>query len=51
MNGIIAALKEVDEETAKILKEVVKALFDIAGAGMREEMAQKPKMSSPGQKN
>lgn len=41
MNGIIAALKEVDEETAKILKEVVKALFDIAGAGMREEMAQK----------
>lgn len=38
MNGIVAALKEVDEETAKILKEVIKALFDIAGAGMKEEV-------------
>lgn len=38
MNGIVAALKEVDEETAKILKEVIKALFDIAGARMKEEV-------------
>lgn len=38
MNGIVAALKEVDEETVKILKEVIKALFDIAGAQMKEEV-------------
>lgn len=37
MNGIIAALKEVDEDTTKVLKTVVKALFDIAGANIKEE--------------
>ncbi len=37
MNGIIAALKEVDEDTTKVLKTVVKALFDIAGADIKEE--------------
>ncbi len=34
MNGIVAALKEVDDQTVNILKEVIKALFDIAGARM-----------------
>lgn len=38
MNGIIAALREVDEETAKMLKEVVKALFEIATLHMKEEV-------------
>ena len=37
MNGIISALKEVDEDTTKVLKTVVKALFDIAGANIKEE--------------
>ncbi len=39
MNGIVAALKEVDEETAKILKTVIKALFEIAGANIKAEIA------------
>lgn len=30
MNGIVGALKEVDEETAKVLKEVIKSLFEMA---------------------
>lgn len=38
MNGIVAALKEVDEQTAGILKEVIKSLFDIAGARMRQNV-------------
>lgn len=38
MNGIVAALKEVDEQTASILKEVIKSLFDIAGARMRQNV-------------
>lgn len=39
MNKVITALKEVDEETSRILKTVIKALFDIAGAKMKQEMA------------
>ncbi|MCM1541638.1 MAG: DUF2974 domain-containing protein [Blautia sp.] len=39
MNGIVAALKEVDEQTAGILKEVIRSLFDIAGARMRQNVA------------
>lgn len=39
MNRIIAALKEVDEETTEVLKTVVRSLFEIAGADMRKEMA------------
>ncbi len=38
MNGIVAALKEVDDQTAGILKEVIKSLFDIAGARMVQGM-------------
>lgn len=38
MNGIVTALKEVDDETRNILKEVVKALFDIAGEQMKVEV-------------
>ena len=39
MNKVITALKEVDEETSRILKTVIKALFDIAGEKMKQEMA------------
>lgn len=44
MNGIIAALKEVDDQTARILREIIKSLFEIAGARMREEIT--PRRSS-----
>ena len=37
VNGIIAALKEVDEETVKMLKEIVKSLFHIARANHRKQ--------------
>ena len=39
MNGIVAALKEVDDQTASILKEVIRSLFDIAGARMRQNVS------------
>ncbi|MCM1189291.1 MAG: DUF2974 domain-containing protein [bacterium] len=39
MNRMIAALKEVDAETKGILKQVIRSLFEIAGADMREKMA------------
>ena len=39
MNRIVAALKEVDEDTVKVLKTVIKALFEIAGANMKEEIS------------
>ena len=38
MNGIIAAMKEIDEDTRRALKKIVKALFDIAF----ERMIHKP---------
>lgn len=41
MNGIVSALKEVDEETARILKQVVKSLFEIAGENMKREVTSK----------
>ncbi|MGN0168221.1 MAG: DUF2974 domain-containing protein [Acetatifactor sp.] len=40
MNGIVAALKEVDGETSKMLKEVIKSLFEIAGERMKEKVTQ-----------
>lgn len=41
MNGMVGALKEVDEDTARVLKQVVKALFEIAGANMKREVTSK----------
>lgn len=38
MNGMLAAMKEVDEETMKVLKEIVWSLFEIAGAQVRREV-------------
>ena len=41
MNRVIAALKEVDEQTARILREIVRSLFEIAGAHMRREFSER----------
>ena len=41
MNGIIAALKEVDEETKDALKKMVRSLFEIAGTNVRKEITLK----------
>lgn len=38
VNGIVEALREIDEQTYRILKEMVKMLFEIAGERIREEM-------------
>ena len=53
MNGMLAAIKEVDEETMGMLKEILRALFEIAGAQMREEVTKnvqvgKEKLKKPG---
>lgn len=37
MNGIIGAMKEVDEQTVRILKEIVRSLFEAAGNHMIEQ--------------
>lgn len=39
MNGVVAALKEVDQETVEILKEVIKSLFEIARMNRRKQAA------------
>lgn len=41
MNGIIGALKQVDEETVKMLKEMVRSLFEIARANRKRQIAAK----------
>lgn len=38
MNGIVAALKEVDVQTARMLKKIIKSLFEIAGNRVKAEM-------------
>ncbi|MDE6015562.1 MAG: DUF2974 domain-containing protein [Acetatifactor sp.] len=38
MTGVVAALKEVDEDTAKVLQEIVKGLFELARVRMKEEL-------------
>lgn len=40
MNRIIAAARDLDADTTRALKEVIKALFEIAGNRMREEFTQ-----------
>lgn len=39
MNGIVGALKGIDEETVCILKKTVKSLFEIAGTNRKKEAA------------
>lgn len=45
MNAVVAALKEVDEQTAQMLKEIIRSLFEIAGMKVKEELIlpRKPK--------
>ena len=38
MNRVVSALKEVDEQTAQMLKEIIKSLFEITGLYMKEEV-------------
>lgn len=38
MNGMVAALREVDEQTAAMLREIVKSLFEITRIRMKEEV-------------
>ena len=46
MNGMIAALKEIDDETAQILKTVVKSLFEIASRSLRPGKSGAPRRKS-----
>lgn len=41
MNGVIAALKEVDEETVEALKEIVRSLFEISRENRKKQVAAK----------
>lgn len=41
MNRIVAALKEVDDQTAQVLRKVIRSLFDIAAANRKRETARK----------
>lgn len=47
MTGVIGALKEVDEQTVKMLKEMVKALFEIVKGRMLPEWKSKTGRSRP----
>lgn len=38
MNGMVAAMKELDGETAEVLKEIVRALFEIGKTRVREDL-------------
>ncbi len=38
INRVLAALREVDDQTARILREMAKSLFEMAGANMRKEL-------------
>lgn len=38
MNSMVAALKEIDEATIRILKAIIKSLFELAGARARERV-------------
>ena len=41
MNGVIAALKEVDEDTVEALKEIVRSLFEITRENRKKQVAAK----------
>lgn len=38
VNRVLTALREVDDQTARILREMVRSLFEMAGADMRKEL-------------
>lgn len=41
MNGMITALKEVDEETQRILRDVIGSLFEITRENMKKQIDSK----------
>lgn len=43
INCMLSAVKEVDDETKKMLREILKALFYMTQLRVREEIARKPK--------
>ncbi len=46
MNGVVAAMREVDEETVHMLKEVIRSLFEIAGSHMKRQLFKAGKRKS-----
>ena len=38
MNAVVAALKEVDDQTAEMLRGIIRSLFEIAKVKVREEL-------------
>lgn len=44
MNGIVAALREVDDETKQMLKKIIKALFDIAFERMKPKKSRQKRI-------
>lgn len=42
MTGVLGAVKGLDEDTQKALKQTVKSLFEIAGMRMRQELKARP---------
>lgn len=51
MNGMAAALKEVDEQTSQMLKEIVKSLFEIIKTHMKNEVRRSLGFGNPGEKH
>lgn len=46
MNGIVAALKEVDEETKEMLKEMIGSLFEIARDNRKRQAASRKRQAA-----
>ena len=46
MMGVVAAIKEVDEDTIKMLQQVIKGLFELTRVRMREELGRPAKKAS-----
>lgn len=46
MMGVVSAIKEVDEDTMKMLQQVVKGLFELARVRMKEELGMPIKKAS-----
>lgn len=38
MNAVVTALKEVDDQTAEMLRGIIRSLFEIAKVKVREEL-------------
>lgn len=50
MNSMVAALKEIDESTIRILKEIIKSLFELAGVRARETVTRNLSLHKRGRK-